>query len=175
MSRKLVKIILIILCAITILAGCSNVQPQDEIAPTPDTTEEAQALPQESSDDSEDTSQGNTITISINCSKAAEADVAGAPEDGWIMEASTVELQEGDTVWTVLDRVCRDRSIAVAKNGSGATVFVKSIQGVAAVSADSGWMFSVNGTYIMTSAGGCKLEAGDIVCWEYTMDGGADI
>lgn len=171
MSKKLVQIILIILCAITILAGCSNVQPQDEVAPTPDNTEEA--LPQDASDDS-DASQSNTVTISINCSKATEAEIAGASEDGWIMEAIEVELQEGDTVWTVLDRVSRERGIAVAKNGSGATVFVKSIAGISAISADSGWMFSLNGTYIMTSAGGCKLEAGDIVCWEYTMDGGAD-
>lgn len=237
MPKKFVKIILIILCAITILAGCADVQPQDEVAPTelktpnqpeetaaqtevptevptgvpseapaetiaevptevpPETPTEApteaptekpseaptQAPTEKPTQTPTPTStptpepQANTVTISIDCRNATEAGVAGAPEGGWIMGKKEVELQEGDTVWTVLDRICRERGIAVAKSGSGSTVFVKSIAGVAPVSAQSGWMYSVNGTYIMTSAGGCKVKAGDKIRWKYTMDGGGDI
>lgn len=221
MPKKYVQIILIILCAITILAGCADVQPQDEVAPTemetPGQTEEVAVqtvvpaetptqapteapteppteapteVPTEKPTEAPTQAptekptqaptptpepQANTVTISIDCRNATEAGVAGAPEGGWIMGKKEVELQEGDTVWTVLDRICRGRGIAVAKNGSGSTVFIKSIAGVAPVSAQSGWMYSVNGTYIMTSAGGCKVKAGDKVRWKYTMDGGGDI
>ncbi len=115
------------------------------------------------------------MTISIDCRNATEGGVPGAPEGGWILGKKTVELQDGDTVWDVLSRICRDRGIAIAKIGSGASVFVKSIGGVAPVSAQSGWMYSVNSAYVQTSCGNYTLSNGDSIRWKYTMNGGDDL
>lgn len=168
-ANKIVQIILIILCALTILAGCVNVAPQEqsakEAAATDAPTQEPAATPL----------AATTVMISIDSANAIEGGVAGAPESGWILGKETVELEAGDTVWDVLNRICRARGIAVSKSGSGASIFIKAIGGVAPVSAQSGWMFSVNGAYVMAGAGQVTVSAGDSIRWKYTMNGGDDL
>lgn len=212
---KKVQIILIILCALTILAGCAYAPPQDVIAqtaaqtqiseseqtptaaPTPTPTQAPTIAPSEAPTATAATpTQASTatptqaptivpteaptpqtaiVTISIDCANATEGGVPGAPESGWIMGKKEIELQDGDTVWDVLNRICRDRGIAVSKTGSGSYIFVKSIAGVAPVSAQSGWMFSVNGVYVQTGAGNYVVSGGDAIRWKYTMNGGDDL
>lgn len=124
---------------------------------------------------SEGLQEETVVYISIGCQKATDAGVAGAPESGWILDKKEVELQDGDTAWDILSRVGKENGIAVAKQGSGATVFVTGIRGVTAIDSKSGWMYSVNGDYVMTGAGNCTVKSGDVVRWRYTMDGGNDL
>lgn len=190
-AKKIVQIILIILCTLTILAGCVNTAPQEpsaqaaqaqvseavrtSAATTTQTPTQAPTQAPTPEPTPEPTPQAATVTISIDCRNATEGGVPGAPGGGWILGKKTVELETGDTVWDVLNRICRDRGIAINKSGSGASIFVKAIGGVASVSAQSGWMFSVNGVYVMAGAGKVTVSAGDSIRWKYTMNGGDDL
>jgi hypothetical protein len=169
-TNKIVQIILIILCALMVLAGCAQAQPQGTLA-LPD---EKQHEPTQAPKAAKATGDA-TVTISVDCSRATAADVPGAPESGWILDETEVALEPGDTVWDVLTRTCRGKDIAVSKIGTGASIFVKGIAGVAPVSAQSGWMFSVNGEYILSSAGNITLDGGEIIIWKYTMNSGDDL
>ena len=151
-----------------VLAGCAPTHPQETLA-----------LPKEQAPTTapatESANKEATVTLSIDCRNATKAEVAGAPEDGWILDEMQVPLEPGDTVWDVISRVCRDKGIAVSKIGSGASIFVKAIDGVAPVSAQSGWMFSVDGEYILSSAGNITLLGGETIRWKYTMNSGEDL
>lgn len=48
-----------------------------------------------------------TVTLSIVGSKSI------APNDGVILPATDVEISDGDTVYTLLDRVCKDKGIMI--------------------------------------------------------------
>ena len=153
-----------------VLAGCAPTHPQATLA-LPDEKEQA---PTQEPKAAESTG-GATVTISINCANATKADVPGAPESGWIIVEQEIALEDDDTVWNVISRVCRNKGIAVSKIGSGASIFVKAIDGVAPVSAQSGWMFSIDGEYILSSAGNITLIGGEIIRWKYTVNGGDDL
>lgn len=88
-----------------------------------------------------------------------------------------VPLNEGDTAYTVLQRVASETGVAVAATGSGATLYVQAINGLAEFDkgTQSGWMYSVNGVFPQVSAGMYTLKNGDILRWQYTRDLGHDI
>ncbi|PWW04760.1 prenyltransferase/squalene oxidase-like repeat protein [Paenibacillus cellulosilyticus] len=100
--------------------------------------------------------------------------VTGDSEKGTILAAKRVELQSGDTAYTVL---ARELSGKVRSTGSGATLYVQGIDGLSEFDRgpDSGWMYSVNGVFPNYSAGSYTLKANDVVAWRYTKDLGCDL
>ncbi|WP_052380393.1 S-layer homology domain-containing protein [Paenibacillus camerounensis] len=100
--------------------------------------------------------------------------VTGDSIKGSILCSTTVTLNEGETAYSLLVRQLGGK---VVSGGSGDSVYIKSIDGLAEMDRgkDSGWMYSVNGSYPKTSAGSYKLSSGDVLAWRYTTDGGADI
>jgi len=142
-----------VMLALVLLGGCAPAAPVPEAAPD----------------------SAGAVTISVECGFASAGGVAGAPDDGVIVAKTVAPISDGDTMWDVLRRVCRESGVVVAKNGSGKSVFVKSIGGVAPVSGQSGWMFRINGEFVMASAGNIPMSDGDVVEWVYTMDGGDDV
>lgn len=94
------------------------------------------------------------------------------------MPLSTVEVREGDTVLSVLQRSVESRGIQMEySGGEGATAYVEGIDGLYEFDRGqgSGWMYSVNGIFPNRGAGVIKLLPGDKVEWKYTIDLGKDL
>lgn len=89
-----------------------------------------------------------------------------------ILSKTTVELQEGDTVFTVLARTVRNKGIQMEYTGSGQSVYIQGINNLYEMDRGpkSGWRYSVNGVLADRSAGVFKLSKGDKVEWRYTND-----
>lgn len=123
----------------------------------------------------EPTPAAMVVSLAIKCHIATEAGLTGAPADGIILDAVTVDLSDGESVFDILIRVGRAEGIAVASRGSGANAFVTGIAGLTAVDAKSGWVFSVNGEFANIGSGAYQLSPGDVIEWHYTMDTGNDL
>ncbi|SMO95156.1 Prenyltransferase and squalene oxidase repeat-containing protein [Melghirimyces algeriensis] len=101
--------------------------------------------------------------------------VVGDDVRGTILPETTVEIQEGDTAFTVLlDTLGPGK---VVYTGSGNILYVREIDGLAEFDRGplSGWMYRVNGQFPNHSAGVHTVKDGDVVEWVYTTDGGEDV
>lgn len=130
---------------------------------------------------SQSQSSAQTVTIGIDCSSVLshwdQLDPAlqrgdYIPTDGLMLPETTVPLQTGDTVYDVLERVCRQQEIpleAQSTNSLG-TQYVEGIGYLYEFSCgnQSGWVYSVNGTRTDVSCGQYALHDGDEILWEYT-------
>lgn len=81
----------------------------------------------------------------------------------------TVDYQNGDTVYDAL--------VKTGLNIEGSSSYVSGIAGLREKQhgTGSGWMISVNGTFINCSVGEYRLNPNDIVRWQYTTNLGKDI
>lgn len=127
-----------------------------------------------------------SCTISISCAtildnrdqlKAAKADYV--PDDGVILPVTEATFYEGETVFDVLQRLCRENDIPMESSWSP---MYKSayIEGIAQLyefdcGELSGWMYSVNGVWPDYGCSGYTLHDGDTVVWSYTCDLGRDV
>ena len=101
------------------------------------------------------------------------------PEDGWILQPTTVSFTEGESVFDVLQRVCRQNQIHMEymdTPGYG-SAYIEGIHNLYEfdVGELSGWMYSVNGQFPNYGCSQAVLQDGDAVCWVYTCDYGADV
>ncbi|QTD40811.1 DUF4430 domain-containing protein [Sporosarcina sp. Te-1] len=96
---------------------------------------------------------------------------------GDIIAPTRVDIQDGDTAYTVLRRVASEQGISIDATGVGPTVYVKSIDGLGEFDGGpkSGWMYSVNGEFPQFSAGIYELADGDNLRWQYTKNLGEDL
>lgn len=120
-----------------------------------------------------------TCTTALQSTQLPDAVRAVLPGDGQILGAVSVELEAGDTVWTVLQRVTRAHSVAMEAQWTPA-YNAAYIQGIAQLyekdcGQGSGWMYSVNGVFPSVGCSSYTLQAGDVVQWQYTCDHGHDI
>ncbi|GER73641.1 DUF4430 domain-containing protein [Weizmannia acidilactici] len=76
----------------------------------------------------------------------------------------------GDTAFTLLKTAASAEGISLDYSGSGATAYVKGIDGQneGDKGGMSGWKYKVNGKELNYSAGTYKLKAGDQVVWYYS-------
>lgn len=126
-----------------------------------------------------------TCTVSIICTTALQSDQlpdavrAVLPGNGQMLGTISVELEAGDTVWTVLQRVTRAHGIALEAQWTPAynSAYVQGIGHLYEFDCGqgSGWMYSVNGVFPNTGCSSYTLHAGDAVRWQYTCDYGHDI
>ncbi|MCR4435121.1 MAG: DUF4430 domain-containing protein [Clostridiales bacterium] len=117
-------------------------------------------------DDSGSGGSGGDTTPS---SKTVTLSVTGDSQKGTILSSRTVALQAGDTPYSILVRALGNGR--VTKKGSGSSLYVSSIDGLAEFDRgpESGWMYSVNGINPNVSAGTYILSDGDVVRWYYTL------
>jgi len=103
--------------------------------------------------------------------------IEGPSDVETIMEAVTVELQEGDTVLDILQRITREEGIQMEHRGRGSTAYVAGIDNYYEFDKGpgSGWMYSVNGYFPNRGSGTWKVEEGDHIEWHYTKDLGRDL
>lgn len=133
-----------------------------------------------------DTSQQATCTISISCAtilnnmdKCEEAKRALIPADGTILAASTVTFSPGESVFDVLQRVCKERKIPMEFSWTPIynSAYIEGIYNLYEfdVGDGSGWMYKVNDWFPNYGCSRYQVQPGDVICWVYTCDLGYDV
>lgn len=126
------------------------------------------------------------VTIAIRCDKAVAnwdnlreevRDERIVPKSGVILQTTSVDIAEGDTVFTVLANICKRLGIQMEYEGGAGSVYIKGIHNLYQFDCGSlsGWMFSVNGKYSDTGSSVYKVKAGERIVWDYTCDLGRDL
>lgn len=127
-----------------------------------------------------------TCTLSINCSTILDnmelCDPEKAeliPEDGWILAPVEVTFYEGESVFNVLQRTCKQEAIHMEYVNTPIynSAYIEGIHNLYEydVGELSGWMYSVNDWFPNYGCSRYQLSDGDVICWVYTCDLGADV
>ena len=134
--------------------------------------------------DSQDTKQC-TITILCdtilnNMDNLTAGKEAYVPANGVILDTSTVEFTEGETVFEVLQRVCEYAGIQLEYSWTPMydSYYIQGINNLYEFDcgAQSGWMYKVNGWFPNYGCSKYTLEDGDDIVWCFTCNGlGADV
>ena len=101
------------------------------------------------------------------------------PSNGVILPPPSVAFREGDSVFDVLQRVCRDKGIHLESSWTPLynSAYIEGIHNLYEFDCGqlSGWNYRVNGRYPNLGCSGYVLSDGDKVEWRYTCDLGRDI
>jgi pyruvate/2-oxoglutarate dehydrogenase complex dihydrolipoamide acyltransferase (E2) component len=162
-------------------AQAATAEPEASTAPeaTPAASAPAASAP-------EARSQKPSCTISISCAAlCGNMDALDkekrelVPKGGVVLAPVKAEFTDGESVFDVLQRVCRENGIQLESTVSPAynTAYIEGIANLYEFDAGetSGWMYSVNGAFPGYGSSAYKLADGDTVCWVYTTDLGADV
>lgn len=116
-------------------------------------------------------------TILDNMDKLDEELKPYVPEDGIIVKKTEVEIQDGDSVYDILDRTLKDNNLLMEASFTGSSAYVEGINNFYEFSCGSlsGWMYSVNGEFPNVSCSDKDVKDGDVIEWHYTCDLGADV
>ena len=136
--------------------------------------------------EAEVTDRAYTCTMSISCATilnnmdlCAEEKVELVPADGWILQPITVTFHEGESVFDVLLRTCRENRIHMEYMDTPMynSAYIEGIANLYEfdVGPLSGWMYNVNGWFPNYGCSRYALQDGDTVEWVYTCDLGADV
>lgn len=92
-------------------------------------------------------------------------------ESGYIYISESVELEENDTVYSVLERITQNNNIHMDAETTFMGKYVKAIHYLyeKAAGPNSGWTYEVNGIQPQVSSDAYKLEPGDKVVWRYII------
>ena len=162
--------------------GNSGGQDQYHTGPVP----EGRPEPVEPDNVEVDTDTSLTCTISISCATildnmelCAENKRPLVPSDGVILPATTVTFSPGESVYDVLQQVCRDYGIHMESEFTPMynSAYIQGINNLYEfdVGNESGWMYKVNGWFPNYGCSRYQVEADDVICWVYTCDLGADV
>ncbi len=143
-------------------------------------------LPVEPENQDVNTGKSSTCTFSIECSTILnnlsdlEPDkLEMVPSNGVILPRTTVTFYEGESVFDVLQRVCRENGIHMESSWTPIynSAYIEGIHNLYEFDCGSlsGWMYRVNGWYPNYGCSRYQLEQGDVVEWRYTCDLGQDI
>ena len=127
-----------------------------------------------------------TCTFSISCAtilnnwdKCDESNKPLVPAAGVILPTTTVTFTEGESVFDVLQRLCRENGIHMESSWTPMynSAYVEGINNLYEfdVGSLSGWMYSVNGWFPNYGCSRYALQNGDVVKWVYTCDLGYDV
>lgn len=135
----------------------------------------------------EQTTQDETkyCTLSISCAtildnmdKLDEEKIELVPSDGWLLKPVKVSFQEGESVFDVLIRECKERKIHLSYRF---TPIYNSdyIEGIGNLyefdcGGQSGWNYSVNGWFPNYGSSRYVIQDGDVIEWKYTCNLGLD-
>ena len=101
------------------------------------------------------------------------------PANGVLLAARSVSFTEGESVFDVLKRVCRQNGLQMEFTMTPVyqSAYIEGIGNLYEFDGGptSGWMYSVNGIYPNCGCSAYTLQNGDSVLWRYTCALGADI
>lgn len=151
-----------------------------------DPVPEGKPLPVEPEDQTVDTKKSYTCTLSVECSSIfnnlsdLEPDKLDVlPKNGVIFAAQTVIFYEGESVYDVLKRVCRENRIHMEASWTPMynSAYVEGIGNLYEFDcgSGSGWMYRVDGWYPNYGCSRYQLKQGETIEWRYTCDLGKDI
>lgn len=160
----------------------SNEQDQYLTDPVP----EGKPSPVEPDSVTVDESKTHTCTFSIECttildnlSDLEDGKLDAIPEDCIILPESQVTFSEGESVFDVLQRICKDNKIHMEASWTPIynSAYIEGISNLYEFDCGnlSGWMYSVNGWYPNYGCSRYSLQDGDKVEWRYTCDLGYDV
>ena len=143
-------------------------------------------LPVEPENQDVDKDKSYTCTFSIECSTILNNlndldpdKLEMLPSNGTILSKTTVTFYEGESVFDVLQRVCRDQGIHMESSWTPIynSAYVEGIHNLYEFDCGnlSGWMYRVNGWYPNYGCSRYVLQQGDNVEWRFTCDLGNDI
>lgn len=133
-----------------------------------------------------------TCTISISCAtildnldKFNPEKIELVPEDGWILKPVNVTFNDGESVYDLLVRVCKENNIHMSAKWTPLynSHYIESINNIKEFDCPtdrfhntSGWMYCVNDWYPNYGISRYELKKGDVVELNYTCVGlGADL
>lgn len=150
-----------------------------------DPVPEGKPLPVEPQD-AQITDKAYTCTISISCKTIlnhmdwltpGKEDLV--PEDGWILKPLQVTFYEGESVFNVLQRTCKQQKIHMEFSNTPMynSAYIEGMHNLYERDCGelSGWMYQVNGWFPNYGCSRYQLKNGDEICWEYTCDLGVDV
>lgn len=125
-------------------------------------------------------------TISVSCAAAwerraewAESVAEVIPENGVILQPVHVTYYEGESVFDVLQRVCKSRYVPMEFTSTPLynTAYIEGIGNLYEFDcgAGSGWMYKVNGWFPNYGCSRYAVRDGDVIEWLYTCNLGRDI
>jgi hypothetical protein len=111
-----------------------------------------------------------SVTVSIRCDT-----VDG--RDEIILDSCELEIEEGDSVYSILIEATKKHRIAVDHSGMGSSVYIFGIDNLYEFDYGdlSGWIYTVNSQKSNVSCADYLLSDGDVIVWHYTLDLGRDI
>ena len=127
-----------------------------------------------------------TCTLSISCATILDNPELCdpekwelVPENGWILEPMTVTFYEGESVFNVLQRTCKQQKIHMEFSNTPVynSAYIEGINNLYEfdVGNQSGWMYRVNGWFPNYGCSRYLLQDGDVIEWVYTCDLGNDV
>ena len=101
------------------------------------------------------------------------------PADGWILQPMTVTFYEGESVFNVLQRTCKQQKIHMEFSNTPIynSAYIEGIHNLYEFDVGnlSGWMYKVNGWFPNYGCSRYQLKDGDVIEWVYTCDLGYDV
>ncbi|MBQ7557152.1 MAG: DUF4430 domain-containing protein [Lachnospiraceae bacterium] len=93
------------------------------------------------------------------------------PSGGEILNATAVEIKDGDSVYDVLRRVCADKGIQYTARDTMYGIYISSIDNLSEKYYDgsAGWCYTVNGEYPPVSSSETSVKEGDSIQWIYDI------
>ncbi len=127
-----------------------------------------------------------TCTFSIECSTILNNlndldpdKLELVPSNGVILAPSKVTFYEGESVFDVLQRVCKENNIHLEASWTPVynSAYIEGINNLYEFDCGelSGWMYRVNGWYPNYGCSRYQLADGEVVEWRYTCDLGRDV
>ncbi len=162
--------------------GKSTMKDKYDTDPVP----EGKPMPVEPENQDVDTKQAYTCTFSIECStilnNLSDLDphkLELVSSDGVILAPTAVTFYEGESVYDVLGRVCKENGIHMEASWTPVynSAYVEGINNLYEFDcgALSGWMYAVDGWYPNYGCSRYQLKDGEKVEWRYTCDLGRDV
>ena len=147
---------------------------------------EGKPKPVEPEDQDVDKGKAYTCTFSIECSTILNnlsmldpEKLEMVPSGGVILKKTTVMFYEGESVFDVLQRLCKEKGIHLEFSWTPIynSAYIEGIHNLYEFDCGSlsGWMYRVNGWYPNYGCSRYQLKEGDTVEWRYTCDLGEDV
>jgi len=151
-----------------------------------DPVPEGKPLPVEPENQEINKEKACTCTFSIECStilnnlsKLDPDKLELVPMDGVILAPTTVTFYEGESVFDVLKRVCKENNIHIEFSWTPIynSAYIEGIHNLYEFDCGSlsGWMYRVDGWYPNYGCSRYQLADGEVVEWRYTCDLGNDV
>ncbi len=159
--------------------------PYEEVPSEPEEIPEV-SKPEENKPQESHEKKEKTCLLSVRCDTILnnldsldEDKIEIIPKDGIILGEKTVPINDGDSVFDVLQRELRNNNIHLefVKTPAFNSAYIEGIANIYEFDCGelSGWMYKVNGEIPDYGCSLYYLKDGDKVEWVYTCDLGADI